>query len=91
MGVIGFVRSLASEVGKYGITAKCDYRWLDSNPAPRSRADVSVAQFWAHSHPKRSARADEPHDIANVVSIFGTPGFRRINGQTLNVDGVARH
>ncbi len=90
-GIIGFVRSLAAEVGGYGITVNAVTVGLtatqDPTDRPMNRAllkDIIPAQC-IH-------RADEPHDIANVVAFLAMPAASIITGQAINVDGgIARH
>ena len=91
MGIIGFTRSLASEVGKYGITANAITVGLTATQrTTNSPLSSSILQ---HILPNQIVhRADEPHDIANVVAFLALPASGIITGQTINVDGgVARH
>jgi NAD(P)-dependent dehydrogenase (short-subunit alcohol dehydrogenase family) len=93
MGVIGFVRSLASEIGKYGITANAitvGLTAIQRMEPEKSRPSSSILE---HILPSQSVhRSDEPEDIANVVAFLALPASGIINGQTLNVDGgVAKH
>jgi NAD(P)-dependent dehydrogenase (short-subunit alcohol dehydrogenase family) len=93
MGVIGFVRSLASEVGKYGITANAitvGLTAIQRMEPEKSRPSSSILE---HILPAQTVqRGDEPEDIANVVAFLALPASGIINGQTLNVDGgVAKH
>ena len=91
MGVIGFVRSLASEVGKYGITANAVTVGLTATQRPPG--DKLVGTILEHLLPQQAIhRADEPEDIAEVVAFLASPASSIITGQTINVDGgVARH
>jgi NAD(P)-dependent dehydrogenase (short-subunit alcohol dehydrogenase family) len=91
MGVIGFVRSLASEVGKYGITANAVTVGLTATQRPPG--DKLVGSILEHLLPQQAIhRADEPEDIAEVVAFLASPASSIITGQTINVDGgVARH
>lgn len=89
--IIGFVRSLAAEVGQYGITVNAVTVGLtatqDPTDRPMNRALLKdiIPQQCIH-------RADEPHDIANVVAFLAMPAASIITGQAINVDGgVARH
>jgi NAD(P)-dependent dehydrogenase (short-subunit alcohol dehydrogenase family) len=91
MGVIGFVRSLASEVGKYGITVNAITVGLTATQRPAN--EKLVGSILEHLLPQQSVqRADEPEDIAGVVAFLASPESSIITGQTINVDGgVARH
>jgi NAD(P)-dependent dehydrogenase (short-subunit alcohol dehydrogenase family) len=93
MGVIGFVRSLASEVGKYGITANAITVGLTAIQRAEPEKSRPSSSILEHILPTQSVqRSDEPEDIANVVAFLALPASGIINGQTLNVDGgVAKH
>lgn len=91
MGIIGFVRSLSAEVGKYGITVNAVTVGLTATQKPENgRLSSTILE---HIMPQQSVRrADEPEDIANVVAFLALPASGIITGQTINVDGgVARH
>lgn len=91
MGVIGFVRSLASEVGKYGITVNAITVGLTATQRPPG--EKLIGNILEHLLPQQSVhRADEPEDIAEVVAFLASPESSIMTGQTLNVDGgMARH
>ncbi len=91
MGVIGFTRSLAAEVGKYGITINTITVGLTATQSATTSAAMSP--LLEHIIPTQAVhRADEPEDIANVVAFLALPASGIITGQTINVDGgVARH
>ncbi len=91
MGVIGFVRSLASEVGKYGITVNAITVGLTATQRPPN--EKLVGSILEHLLPQQAVhRADEPEDIAGVVAFLASPESSIMSGQTLNVDGgIARH
>ncbi|MFN4985038.1 MAG: SDR family NAD(P)-dependent oxidoreductase [Ignavibacteria bacterium] len=91
MGVIGFTRSLAAEVGKYGITINSISVGLTATQSAGTNANMS--SMLEHIIPTQAVhRADEPEDIANVVAFLALPASGIITGQTINVDGgVARH
>ncbi|MEN3027110.1 MAG: SDR family NAD(P)-dependent oxidoreductase [Chlorobiota bacterium] len=91
MGIIGFVRSLAAEVGRYGITVNAITVGLTATQRPNA-APLSQT-ILQHILPTQAVhRADEPEDIANVVAFLAMPASGIITGQTINVDGgVARH
>lgn len=91
MGIIGLTRSLAAEVGKYGVTINTISVGLTATQnAQKGKVGVTMLE---HIIPAQSVhRADEPEDIANVVAFLALPASGIITGQTINVDGgVARH
>jgi NAD(P)-dependent dehydrogenase (short-subunit alcohol dehydrogenase family) len=91
MGVIGFVRSLASEIGRYGITINAVTVGLTATQRPPG--EKLVGSILEHLLPQQAVqRGDEPDDIAEVVAFLASPESSIISGQTINVDGgVARH
>jgi len=91
MGIIGLTRSLASEIGRHGITINTISVGLT---ATQSAGESPVlSPILQHILPTQAVhRADEPEDIANVVAFLAFPASGIITGQTINVDGgVARH
>jgi NAD(P)-dependent dehydrogenase (short-subunit alcohol dehydrogenase family) len=91
MGVIGFVRSLASEVGKYGVTVNAITVGLTATQRPSN--EKLVGSILEHLLPQQAIhRSDEPEDIAEVVAFLASEVSSIITGQTINVDGgIARH
>lgn len=91
MGVVGFIRSLASEVGKYGVTANAITVGLTATQRPPG--EKLVGTILQHLLPQQAVhRGDEPEDIAEVVAFLASPSSSILTGQTINVDGgVARH
>ena len=91
MGVVGFVRSLASEVGGYGITVNAVTVGLTATQRPPG--EQLVGSLLEHLLPQQAVhRADEPEDIAEVVAFLSSPDSSILTGQTINVDGgIARH
>ena len=91
MGVIGLTRSLAAEIGKYGITINTVSVGLTAVQSAKSGTVGST--MLKHIIPTQAVhRPDEPEDIANVVAFLALPASGIITGQTINVDGgVARH
>jgi NAD(P)-dependent dehydrogenase (short-subunit alcohol dehydrogenase family) len=92
MGVVGFTRALATEVGKYGITVNAITIGLTATQRP---AGTRLTQGNILSHvlpPQAIERMETPEDIAHIVSFLASDASSIITGQTINADGgVARH
>lgn len=91
MGVIGFTRSLAGEVGRYGITVNAITVGLTATQRPAN--EKLMTSILEHLLPQQAVhRMEEPKDIADVVAFLASPASSIITGQTINVDGgMARH
>lgn len=83
-GIMGFTRSLAKEVGRFGIRANCVAPgFIDSDMTsalPESvKADLAgkIALGWI----------GEPADVAEVVAFLVSERARYISGQVIAVDG----
>lgn len=84
-GVVGFSRSLAREIGSYGITVNVVTPGLTVTPAVR---DSFPSEVLAAQRAGRALQRDEePHDLVGVVAFLASRDSDFITGQTLNVDG----
>ena len=92
MGVVGFTRALASEIGKYGITVNAITIGLTATQRPPGTR-LTQGSILEHVLPPQAIeRAETPEDIASIVSFLASDASGIITGQTINVDGgVARH
>ncbi len=92
MGVIGFTRALASEVGKYGVTVNAITIGLTATQRPPG-ARYTQGNILEHLLPPQAIeRAEMPEDIAAIVSFLASDASGIITGQTINADGgVTRH
>ncbi|GGE22219.1 3-oxoacyl-ACP reductase [Marinithermofilum abyssi] len=83
--LMGFTRTLASELGSYNITVNTVAAGLlDRTRASRKTSD-EVFEIIRSSRPLR--RVTQPHDVAGAVLFFASEWARQITGQYLIVDG----
>lgn len=83
--VVGFSRSLAREVGGYGITVNVVAPGLTVTPAVR---DSFPAEMLRSVREARAVQRDEePGDLVGPVLFLASDAAAFISGQTLNVDG----
>jgi NAD(P)-dependent dehydrogenase (short-subunit alcohol dehydrogenase family) len=93
LGIVGFTRALATELGPFGITVNAIQPGLTFTPGATARppragfatmddefADVA-AKFQAIK------RVEKPDDLVGAVSFLTSDDAAFITGQTLNVDG----
>ena len=93
-GMQGLTKTLAIELGRYGVTANAvapGFIVTDMTRRPRSAS----ASAWTSSSPHRAAeipvgRAGQPEDIAAAVSFFCSEEAGFVSGQVLYVAGGPR-
>jgi NAD(P)-dependent dehydrogenase (short-subunit alcohol dehydrogenase family) len=84
-GLIGFTRSLAREVGGYGITVNLITPGLTVTQAVKDHFPPAIL---AAQRAARSLQRDETaEDLVGPVFFLASPDAGFITGQTLNVDG----
>ncbi len=84
-GIVGFSRSLAREVGDYGITVNVITPGLTVTKAV---SDSFPPDLLAAQRATRALRRDErPEDLVGPVFFLASRDAAFITGQTLNVDG----
>lgn len=84
-GVVGLSRSLAREVGQYGITVNTITPGLTVTAAVR---DHFPPELLAAQRNRRALQRDEvPEDLVGPVFFLASPDSDFVTGQTLNVDG----
>jgi 3-oxoacyl-[acyl-carrier protein] reductase len=84
-GLVGFSRSLAREVGGYGITVNVVTPGLTVTPAVRAGFPQHIL---AEQRDRRALKRDEePEDLVGIVAFLASPDADFITGQTINVDG----
>jgi NAD(P)-dependent dehydrogenase (short-subunit alcohol dehydrogenase family) len=92
MGIIGFTRALAGEVGRYGVTVNAITVGLTATQRPAD-SKLGASSMLEFVLPQQAiGQTETPEDIAGVVSFLASDDSMIITGQTINVDGgAARH
>jgi 3-oxoacyl-[acyl-carrier protein] reductase len=93
MGIQGFVRTLAIELGPYGVTANAiapGFIATDMTDATAARVGMSIEDFRAAAADGNPVkRVGTPADIAAVAAFFCSDEASYVTGQVLYVDGGA--
>ena len=84
MGVIGFVRGLANEVGDEGITVNAILPALTNTPGTSNIPDDLKKGAWMAQAIKRFA---QPHDIVGPILFLTSEDSAFVTGQALVADG----
>lgn len=84
-GVIGLSRSLAREVGEYGITVNVITPGLTLTKAVKDHFPAEILQ--AQRDGRALHRDEEPQDLVGPTFFLASPDAAFITGQILNVDG----
>jgi 3-oxoacyl-[acyl-carrier protein] reductase len=90
-GLQGFTKTLAIELGKFGITVNCVAPGFIVSDMTKATAE-RIGQDWDTYVAARAAeipvaRAGQPEDIAHTVSFFVSEGAGFVNGQVVYVAG----
>ena len=89
-GVIGFTRALATELGKYNITANAVTPGLIESDGVKASPHNGAFEFVEMLQAMKGR--GQPEHIADVVSFLASDDARWITGQTINVDaGMVRY
>jgi pyridoxal 4-dehydrogenase len=89
-GVIGFTRALATELGKYGITANAVTPGLIESDGVKASPHNQAFDFVEMLQAVKGK--GQPEHIADVVSFLASDDARWMTGQTINVDaGMVRY
>ena len=84
-GLVGLARSLAREVGEYGITVNILTPGLTVTPTVRKNFPEEML---AKQRDARALKRDEqPEDLVGAVFFLASPDSDFISGQIINVDG----
>ncbi|MEU6658689.1 SDR family oxidoreductase [Streptomyces sp. NPDC046821] len=90
-GVIGFTRSLATEVGDFGVTVNAIAPGMVRTPGTLAGPQQDAGLFDAVVATQAVKRVGVPEDLMGVVSYLTSEAASFMTGQTLAVDGgVAR-
>jgi len=84
MGVIGFTRGLANELGEKGITVNAVAPAITNTPGTSVMPDELKSAVWNQQAIKRFA---EPQDIVGPILFLTSEDAGFVTGQTLVVDG----
>ncbi|HYH32079.1 MAG TPA: 3-oxoacyl-ACP reductase FabG [Pseudonocardia sp.] len=90
-GLQGFTKTLAIELGKFGVTANCIAPGFIESDMTRATAE-RIGQDWDEYLAARAAqipvaRTGKPEDIAHMVSFFVSEGAGFVSGQVIYVAG----
>ncbi|RST85053.1 SDR family oxidoreductase [Aquibium carbonis] len=89
-GVVGFTRALATEMGKYGITANALAPGLVESDGVKVSPPNDSFDFVEMLQAVKGK--GQPEHIADVVAFLASDDARWITGQTINVDaGMVRY
>lgn len=90
-GIQGFTKTLALELGKFGVTANAiapGFIETDMTAATAERIGISFEEFKKGAAAQIPvARTGRPEDIAHAVSFFASEGAGFVSGQVLYVAG----
>lgn len=86
-GVIGFVRSLAGEVGQDGVTVNAVAPSLTRTAGTLAGPHRQMGLFEFTQSLQAIKRTQEPEDLAGAISFLASDDAAFITGQTLPVDG----
>lgn len=93
-GLQGFTKTLAIELGKFGVTANAiapGFIETDMTAATAERVGVPFEEFKKHAAAQIPvARTGRPEDIAHTVSFFASEGASFVSGQVIYVAGGPR-
>jgi 3-oxoacyl-[acyl-carrier protein] reductase len=90
-GLQGFTKTLAIELGKYGVTVNCvapGFTVTEMTKATAERMKVSFDDFVsAYVRTIAVARAGQPEDIANAIAFFADERSGFVSGQVIYASG----
>lgn len=87
--VLGFTKSVAAELGPFGVTVNCVQPGAIATPmtAPAFSEMPEFQTFWENKAPLR--RLGQPEDIADVIAFLCSDDARFMSGHGVWVDGGA--
>jgi 3-oxoacyl-[acyl-carrier protein] reductase len=83
-GVMGFTKSIARELGRFGITVNAVAPGIMDTPMIEASRDILMKKIVKTTPLKRAA---EPREVANVVVFLASDAASYITGAVVTVDG----
>ncbi|MEM0173692.1 MAG: beta-ketoacyl-ACP reductase [Sulfolobaceae archaeon] len=83
-GIIGFTRTLAKELGRYGITVNAVVPGVIDTPMTRNLPD-KIKQMFMDRIPLR--RVGNPEEVANLIFFLASDEASYINGSIIEITG----
>lgn len=84
-GIVGLTRSLAREIGDYGITVNVITPGLTATKAVKDNFPPALLE--AQRNGRALKRDEQAEDLVGTVFFLASPDADFITGQTINVDG----
>ena len=84
-GIIAFTKSLAQEVGRYGINVNSVAPGMTQTPLFKERVSAERKEKIVKLYPMR--RLGEPEDIASMVMLLASDVTSWVTGQAISVNG----
>lgn len=86
--ILGMTRSLAGELGRFGITVNCvEPGAIETGMTEAAFRDPDYKKYWENK--AALGRLGQPEDVADVIAFLASDDARFMSGQGVMVDGGA--